>query len=455
VSAPTAAPARRGLAVLFAVVIVDLVGFGVVMPVLPFWALEFGADAGSFGLLASSYAAAQFVFAPLWGRLSDRVGRRPVLLGTIAGTALAMLAVGLAPSLAWLFAARILAGAFAANVSVASAYIADVTPPEERTRWMGMLGASFGIGFVLGPAIGGLLSPYGHAVPMFFTAGLAALNWLLAASRLREPERHERGARDAGRLAALRDPVVRGIVLANLAFSIAVTQLETLFAYFMSDRFGFGARGVAFILVAMALVMGGIQGGGMKALSARFPERTLVIAGSFLLALGFASLPLPASVALLMLPLLLAAVGRAIAQPALQSLVSLAARPEQRGLVMGAFQSSASLARVVGPTLGGLLYDASLPAPFWLASALLIGVAFAARGLPRGAESPPGSVSLDRSGAEEPPCLSDRPCSRWPRSCCSPARPGPSSIPTRSSASRARPPPRPTPKPAWPRRRST
>ena len=151
-SAPPAAPARRGLAVLFAVVIVDLVGFGVVMPVLPFWALEFGADAGSFGLLASSYAAAQFVFAPLWGRLSDRVGRRPVLLGTIAGTALAMLAVGLAPSLAWLFAARILAGAFAANVSVASAYIADVTPPEERTRWMGMLGASFGIGFVLGPA---------------------------------------------------------------------------------------------------------------------------------------------------------------------------------------------------------------------------------------------------------------------------------------------------------------
>ncbi len=382
-SAPTA---RRGLAVLFAVVIVDLVGFGVVMPVLPFWALEFGADAGSFGLLASSYAAAQFLLAPLWGRLSDRLGRRPVLLATIAGTALAMLAVGLAPSLAWLFAARILAGAFAANVSVAAAYIGDVTPPEERTRWMGMLGASFGIGFVLGPAIGGLLAPYGHAVPMFFTAGLAALNWLFAASRLREPERHEHGARDAGRLASLRDPVVRGVVLANLAFSIAVTQLETLFAYFMSDRFGFDARGVAFLLVAMALVMGGIQGGGMKALSARFAERRLVLGGVTVLALGFAGVPLAPSVALLLLPLLLAAVGRAVAQPALLSLASQAARPEERGAVMGVFQSSASLARVLGPALGGLLYDVSLPAPFWLASVLLIGVAFAGRRLPLGAD---------------------------------------------------------------------
>jgi multidrug resistance protein len=379
-----AAPARRGLAVLFAVVIVDLIGFGTVMPVLPFWARELGADATTLGLLLSSYAAAQLVFAPLWGRLSDRVGRRPVLLLTVAGTALALLGLGLASSLLPLFAARILAGAFAANVSVASAYIADVTPPAERTRWMGMLGASFGIGFVLGPALGGLLAPYGNAVPMLFAAGLAALNLVLAWLWLAEPERH--GARDAslGRLAALRDPVVRRIVTTNLAFSLAVTQLETLFAFFMLDRFGWNAREVAFVLVGMALVMGGIQGGGMRALSERFSERGLVIAGSALLALGFAGVPIPATVALLLLPLLLAAVGRAIAQPALQSLVSLAADPARRGEVMGAFQSSASLARVVGPALGGLLYDASQPAPFWLASALLLGVSLSARGLPRG-----------------------------------------------------------------------
>jgi MFS family permease len=385
VSAGAPAPRRRGLAVLFAVVIVDLVGFGIVMPVLPFWAREFGADAAGFGLLQSSYAAAQLLCAPLWGRLSDRLGRRRVLLWTIAGTALALLATGLAPSLAWLFAARSLAGGFAANVSVASAYIADVTAPEERTRWMGLLGASFGVGFVLGPALGGLLAPFGHAVPMLFTAGLAALNWGFALALLAEPERHAATAQEGGRLGALRDPVLRRIVLANLLFSLAVTQLETLFAYFMKDRFGWDARGVAWLLVAMALVMGGIQGGGMKALSARYPERALVVAGVLLLALGFAGVPLARSVALLLLPLALAAVGRAIAQPALLSLASQAARPEERGAVLGAFQSSASLARVVGPTLGGALYVLALPAPFWLASALLLALALAGRALPRGA----------------------------------------------------------------------
>jgi MFS family permease len=381
------APARRGLAALFAVVILDLVGFGIVMPVLPFWAKEFGAEAFAFGLIQSSYAVAQFVGAPLWGRLSDRIGRRPVLLFTIAGTALAMLATGLASSLAWLFAARTLAGAFAANISVASAYIADVTPPEERTRWMGMLGASFGIGFVLGPAIGGLLAPYGHAIPMFFTSALAALNWGVAALRLSEPVRHEAAAGSGVRLPLLRDRSVRAVVLANLAFSLAVTQLETFFAYLMIDRFGWDASRFAWILVAMALVMGGIQGGGMKTLSARYPEGRLVVGGVAMLALGFAGVPLAPSVEVLLIALLLAAVGRAVAQPALLSLASQAARPEQRGAVMGAFQSSASLARVIGPAIGGVLYGLALPYPFWLASALLIAVALTAHTLPRSAAS--------------------------------------------------------------------
>jgi MFS family permease len=384
-SAPAAAPPRRGLGVLFAVVVLDLVGFGIVMPVLPFWAQEFGAGALAFGLLQSSYAAAQFVCAPLWGRLSDRIGRRPVLLFTIAGTSLAMLATGLAPTLAWLFAARIVAGAFAANISVASAYIADVTAPEERTRWMGLLGASFGVGFVIGPALGALLVPYGHAVPMIFTAALAALNWCVAALRLEEPARHEAAERSAGRLALLRNPAIRAVVLANLAFSLAVTQLETLFPYLLKDVFGWGARPFALILFAMALVMGGIQGGGMKALSARFAERQLVVSGVALLALGFAGVPLAPTVLLLLAALLLAAVGRAVAQPALLSLASQAARPAERGAVMGAFQSSASLARVFGPALGGVLYGVAIPYPFWLASALLVGVALASRRLPRGA----------------------------------------------------------------------
>jgi MFS family permease len=362
-------------------VIVDLVGFGIVMPVLPFYAESYGASATILGLITTAYAAAQFVCAPLWGRLSDRIGRRRVLIATTAGGALSLLALGLADSLAAIFAARLLGGAFAANLGVASAYIADVTSESERTRWMGLLGASFGVGFVLGPAIGGALAPQGYAVPILAAAGLAAANAVHALVALREPPSHAAPARE-GRLGALRDALVRRLCLANLAFSIAVAQLETLFAFFMMDRFGYDARGVAFILVAIAVLMGGIQGGAMKALSARFSERSLVVGGSALLAVAFAAMPEMPTVAWLVAPLALSAVGRGVAQPALLSMTSLAAGPARRGAVMGAFQSAGSLARVVGPLAAGWLYDRALAAPFLLAAALFLAVIALARGLP-------------------------------------------------------------------------
>jgi DHA1 family tetracycline resistance protein-like MFS transporter len=381
-------------------VIVDLVGFGIVMPVLPYWAREFDVDGTTFGLLTASYAAAQFVFAPLWGRLSDRVGRRRVLLVTVAGTALSLLALALAPSLVWLFAARVLAGAFAANVGVASAYIADVTPPEERTRWMGLLGASFGIGFTLGPLIGAVLAPLGHQVPIFAAAGLAAANLVHAVAALREPPRHAAGAADsAARAGALRSPLVRRLCLANLAFSVGVTQLETIFGYFMIDRFHYGMREYGFILVAMAVLMGGIQGGGMKALSARFGERALVVGGSAILALGFATVASAPTVAVLLFPLALCAIGRALLQPSLMSLASTAAGADQRGAVMGAFQASASLARVFGPIAGGALYDWSLPAPFLLAGALAVFVALVSLKLPETSADVPAAAALAPPGA--------------------------------------------------------
>ena len=372
------------MATLLAVVVVDLIGFGIVMPVLPFWARTYGADGTTLGLIQAAYAAAQFVFAPIWGRLSDRVGRRPVLLATIAGTACSLLLLGLADSLAGIFLARLLAGSFAANISVAAAYLADVTGEEARTRAMGLLGASFGIGFLVGPALGGLLAPRGYDVPMLFAAGLAATNLGFAVAFLPEPA--GRAAREElGRLAVLRDPRVLRVCATYLLFSLAVTQLETVFAYFMLDRFGYDAREVAFILVGMALVMGAIQGGAMGGLARRFRDRELVLGGGALLAAGFALTPLAPSVPLLLVPLLAAAVGRAVAQPALMSLASQVATPATRGAVMGSFQSSASLARVVGPVLAGVLYDRSIGAPFGLAAALLGLALLTARGLSGGA----------------------------------------------------------------------
>jgi predicted MFS family arabinose efflux permease len=254
---------------------------------------------------------------------------------------------------------------------------------------MGLLGASFAVGFTLGPLLGGLLGAYGPAVPMLFAAGLAALNGGFAFAALRDPEqRTPAGAERAGRFAELRDPLVRRLCAANLLFSIAVTQLETLFAFFMADRFGWREREFGLLLFAMAIVMGGVQGGAMKALSARFADRALVVAGSALLALAFFALPEMPTVPWLVAPLVLAAVGRGVAQPALMSLASMAAPAGRRGAVMGSFQAAASLARVVGPLAGGLLYDASRAGPFLLGGALLVAVVGLGRGLPGRAAAP-------------------------------------------------------------------
>jgi DHA1 family tetracycline resistance protein-like MFS transporter len=363
---------RPSLAVLFSVIVVDLIGFGIVVPILPFWAERFGADGSTLGLLLASHAGMQLVGAPIWGRLSDRIGRRPVMLITIAGTALSLLLLGFAQSLLQLFLARLLSGLFAANISVATAYLTDVTEEADRTKWMGMIGASFAVGFTLGPPLGGLLTRLSDSAPMEFAAGLAGLNFLWALVQLREPEQH--ASREAegltNRFDVLRLPGVARLCLVYFLFTVAVTQLETTFALFMAHRFGYDELGVAMVMLAMAIVMGGIQGGGMKRLAAVFQERRLVLGGLACMTVAFALVPTTGTVAWLMAPLALAAVGRALAQPPMMSLVSLFSDERSRGIVMGVFQSSASAARVVGPVVAGLLYDAGDGYPYAAAAGL-------------------------------------------------------------------------------------
>ena len=377
---PRDPPTRPRLTVLFSVIIVDLIGFGIVVPILPFWAERFGASGAVLGVLLASHALMQFVFSPVWGRLSDRLGRRPVMLVTIAGTALSLLLLGLADSLVEIFLARLLAGVFGSNISVATAYLTDVTDEADRTRWMGMIGASFAVGFTLGPPLGGILSRLSHEAPMLVAAGMAGINFVWATIRLREPERHEERAEPnlTSRLQVLRAPMIGRICFIYFLFSLAVTQLETTFAFFMSHRFGYDELGVGLVMLAMAIVMGGIQGGGMKRLSARFEERKLVLVGLGLMSLAFALVPGPSTVAVLMLPLGLAAVGRGISQPPMMSLVSLASDEGSRGLVLGVFQSTASAARIVGPVIAGLLYDLGKPFPYWTAAGLALAAALLA-----------------------------------------------------------------------------
>jgi len=396
---------RRGpLPALFGVVVVDLIGFGIVMPILPYYAKSHDASPFVLGLLLAVYPAFQFAFAPVWGRLSDRIGRRPVILVTISGTALALTLLGLADSLTALFAARVLGGAFGANISVATAYITDVTEPSERTRWMGLVGASFGIGFVLGPAIGGLLAPnldgvwpaaavfgptisqfvepFGYGIPVLVAAALAAINGVFAIASLKEPPRRAQTYVGTDRRAVLSDPLVRRLVVTNFAYSMAVTQLESIFAYFMVDRFGYEALQVAFILVGMGVLMGGIQGGAIRPLVARFGERKLTLAGFAAMAVSFVAVPFMGTVALTMIPLLVSAVGRGIAQPPLMGMVSVATTETNRGSVMGTFQSAASLARVFGPAVAGAAYALTQAGPFVLAGGLVSVAWWLARGIP-------------------------------------------------------------------------
>ena len=364
---------RSSLLTLFSIVAIDLIGFGVVIPILPYLADSYGASATVLGVLLTCYSGMQFLFAPVWGRLSDRVGRRPVMLLTIAGTSLALLALGLAPSLFWLFVARLFGGLFSANVSVATAYVGDLTEGPERTRWMGLIGAAFAIGFILGPAIGGLLAPYGYQVPMLAAAGLAAVNFVYGLFSLREPPTLATGDRPP----AIQLPpagTVRKLCLACFVFTLGVSQLETVFAFFMIDRFRYEARQVAYILVMMALIMAAVQGGAIRRLATRFGERKLILGGSALLAVSLAAVPYMPTVSLLFVPLAVASVGRALVYPSMLGLVSVAAAAAERGLVMGAFQSSASLARVVGPLVAGALYDGHPTWPFLIAGALMVPV---------------------------------------------------------------------------------
>lgn len=376
---------RGSLATLFAIVIVDLIGFGVVIPILPFYAESYGASATVLGLLLTSFAGMQFLFAPVWGRLSDRFGRRPILLSTIAGTALALLALGLAPTLTWVFVARIIGGMFGANISVASAYITDATSEEERTKYMGLLGASFAVGFILGPGIGGVLAPYGYHVPLLVAAGLAAANWVLAFFQLRESVRVDSAGIGETESSASTDrpskrfvwpsaPRARWICVAYFVFVYSVSHLETVFAFLMMDQFGYDALHVAGILVLMGVIMAGIQGGAIRPLAKTFGERRLWIAGTLILAPCLAVVPFIHNVWILLIPLAASSVGRGLVHPSMLSMVSSAAGRDERGLVMGTFQSSASLARVAGPFAAGALYDWRLPSPFLAAGVLMFVV---------------------------------------------------------------------------------
>ncbi len=380
-SEPSRDPRR---AVLFLTVFIDLMGFGIVIPLLPIYAERMHASAFAAGSLIAVYSLMQLLFAPLWGRLSDRVGRRPVLLVSLAGSAVSYLMLAGAWSVPMLFAARVLAGVAGANIAVAQAYIADVTSSSDRARGMGLIGAAFGLGMVIGPAIGGGLSLVGPRVPEIFAATLCLVNVVLAARRLPEslPVARRRSVRLGHPLsrASLREalaPAGAGVLFAVFFLvTLGFAVLEGTFSLEAAHRFAYGAAEVDGLWLYMGLVAVVVQGWLVGRLARRVPERALVAAGTVALAAGLAWVPFAASVLGLLAALALVVGGQGLAGPSLSSLISKTAGASVHGVALGVAQSLSAAARVLGPAGGGFLFERLGAESPYIAAALSAAVAF-------------------------------------------------------------------------------
>jgi MFS transporter, DHA1 family, tetracycline resistance protein len=350
---------KSPLASILSIVFIDLIGFGMIIPILPLYAQRFRATEWEIGILLASYSFMQFLASPVLGWLSDRYGRKPVLLCSLVGSAAGYLLMANAASLGMLFVARILAGVAGASVGTASAYIADITPPENRSKRIGLIGAAFGIGFVLGPAIGGILSHFSVIAPFWFAAILSVLNAILMWIVLPEPERH--AAQQKGPL-NLQDTLKQagswrlGVITVTYFIAIAGFAIVTvIFPQVSHRRFELDQSQISYIFVMMGLIGAAIQGGGIGRLSKRFGDVNLAITGFALMAASMMLMPFASSVPVFLLFSTGLAIGNSLSQPTVNAMASKGASAALQGRVLGLVQSAGSLGRVFGPVIAGFL----------------------------------------------------------------------------------------------------
>jgi MFS transporter, DHA1 family, tetracycline resistance protein len=386
---------QASLGILFLVVFVDLLGFGMVIPVMPIYAEHLGASEAATGWLSTGYSLMQFVFAPVWGRLSDRIGRRPVLLLSIAMTAVAFLLYGVAASFALLLVSRLFAGAATANIAIAQAYVADVTPPEGRARGMGMIGAAFGLGFVFGPAVGALLAGWSLSAPGFAAAALSAVNLVGAYFLLPEPAQHVAATRTRGRFQALidelRKPGIRRILAIYLVVTLAFSAMEATYAFLAQRHFGLTDRQVGWLFAYIGVIVVAVQGGLIGPLTRAFGEKRLLVAGTLLQGAALAALPFAHGVGGLLAASAPLAFGSGMSNPSMMSLLSRFSRAEDQGGTLGIGQSASALGRIIGPLAGTTSFAAWHAAPYVGGAVLMAGAAAVASTVsaPRDADGGP------------------------------------------------------------------
>jgi|LakMenEpi03Aug12_release.lakeMendotaPanAssembly.Ray.scaffolds.fasta_scaffold175271_2 MFS family permease len=423
-------PLPRGFWVIWTTVAIDLIGFGIVLPILPQYAEKFGAGAAVIGVLSASFSLAQLVFAPIWGKLSDRIGRKPIIILSLCGTAIGSLVTGFAGALWLLFLGRIIDGISGASVSVAQAAVADISPPRQRARYMGLIGAAFGVGFVAGPAIGALAALGGPKVPFFVAAAIAATNALISLKRLPETARGVKGhplaradvvaAREAEFAAASADAeniaaepaldgpgivepahgvlhhahadhtsssrraeIVRLIVVAFVGV-VAFSGFEATFSLLASNRYGLGLSATAAVFAGIGVVLVGVQGGLVGPVTHRLGEAGTLRFGLLSNCFGLAVLAFDLGWIGLVAALLLLTVGQGLLTPTLTSAVAGRAGLDT-GVWLGWQQSAGGAARVVGPLAAGALFQwAGMGWPYAVGAGL---AALALTLLPRRSES--------------------------------------------------------------------
>jgi MFS transporter, DHA1 family, tetracycline resistance protein len=354
---------KSPLFIIFFTVFIDLVGFGIVLPMLPYYAESYGASALAVGLLSTSYSLMQFLFTPVWGRLSDRHGRRPLILLSLAGSCIGFLIFGLARSLLFLFVGRMVAGIAGAIIPTTNAYIADVTTPETRAKGMGLVGAAFGLGFILGPAIGGILAPYGYDKAPLLASAMAAANLLFACFKLPEsltPETRGRALSrrfDLGTLArALSHPRVSILLLMYFVVTFAFSNMEATFALLNEHEYSLSARQTGYMFAFIGIVMSLVQGGLIGRAVRRFGEKGCISFGTFLMIFGLTLMPFAPSMPLYCGIVAVLSLGAGLNNPALTALLSRSSAADEQGGVLGIAQSLSSLGRILGPAWGGFTF---------------------------------------------------------------------------------------------------
>ena len=410
------------LAILFVTVLVDMIGFGIVLPLLPYYAESFGATPSEVTLLIASFSAMQFISVPIWGRFSDRLGRRPFIVAGLFASAVSYLIFGLAQSLATLFFSRIAAGAAGGTISVAQAYVADTTEASDRAHGMGMLGAAAGLGVLIGPAIGGYFSAWGYGVPGYIAAGLCAVNGVAAVFFLPEsrrgrsrdrvsPEtvggpREESSQGQAATVGAwVRTLATFPFALLLIVYFLSITSftaMTAVLALYVERAHAMDAMDVGIIFATAGGTTVVVRGLIVGWLARRFGERRIVQAGTLVLATALLTIPLLRDAAMVFATVPLWALATGLTFPSLASLVSQETDSESQGSMLGGQQVVGGIGRVLGPVGAGVLFETvGITAPFFAGACLVAVAALLATRIPPPARRGPASFDDDSALASE------------------------------------------------------